>query len=153
MANPALPTPDMDRVAGLESSLNRIVADLSGLTQVVQRLAGAVPVASPQGGILTPKENGRVELKGTCNRSSTLISQTNDQGTTETIRYITNTGSCGNVTIRCLDDLNRELGGTAATLGPKQTIRSYTSPGGASKIVFSCDGHDAKGECKIEFDR
>jgi hypothetical protein len=118
---------------------------------MVHQLAGAIPLAGPSGGEIKFKDGGRVELKGTCDKKDTLISQTNDRGTIETINYITNIGTCGNVTIRCLDSLNRELSGTAVMLGPNKSLRRYTSAIGADKIVFSCDGKE--GDCKIEFDR
>ena len=143
--------PVTNRISILESSIKGIALDVSNLSRIVHQLTKAISIANPGMGEIKPKDGGRVELKGSCDKKDTLISQTNDRGTTETIRYITNIGSCGNVTIRCLDSLNRELSGTAVVLGPGQTIRSYTSETGPFKIVFSCDGND--GDCKIEFDR
>ncbi len=147
------------RVGALEVHVSKIALEVSGLTRNLGRLVDVLPALRLGGGTVTFKENGRIETVGDCGHSNdTLISQTNDRSNTETIRYITNTGTCGDVTIRCLDSLGREVNGTAVVLKQGQTIRSYTTHIAAYSVVFSCAGRGAGEEgvtpvCKIEYDR
>ncbi len=108
----------------------------------------------PKGGTLEPVEVGedetpRVKITGTCDKNTTLISKTNGQS--DTLMYPKNAGTCGNLTIICLDSLDRKQETSAVKLAPGQSLRRYDTIRNTHSIVFSCDGD--KGTCIIEFDR
>lgn len=116
----------------------------------------ATPAGPLQGGELTDGATGiaRVTLKGVCPKENqtpvnTVISKTN--GSAETIRYPKNTGDCGDITLKCLDDDGRRIRGTEVTLAKGQSIRSYSTQARTSAIAFSCAG--GPGACQLEFDR
>lgn len=109
----------------------------------------------PIGGILEPVKVGkgktpRVTITGTCDKKPTTISKTNGQS--DTLMYPKNVGTCGNLTITCLDSLGRRHVTSVATLAPGQSLRRYDTARNTHSIVFACDGK-GKGVCKIEFDR
>ena len=110
----------------------------------------------PKGGVLESVEVGegetpRVAIKGTCDKKTTLISKTNGQS--DMLMYPKNAGNCGNLTITCLDSLDRKQETSAVTLAPGQSLRRYDMVRNTHSIVFSCDGKGDDKECKIEFDR
>jgi hypothetical protein len=107
---------------------------------------GAIePIAAP--------DVPRVTIKGSCDREHkrTIISKPNG-GVTETIRYPKNAGTCGPLTIVCLDNTDRRIPGTEVTIEPNESLRQYSSTGSRTfTVVFYCSGDS--GECKLEFDR
>lgn len=108
------------------------------------------------GGEIIREKAERIEIQGTCDGQPTVISQPNNNGNVETIKWPKNTGDCGSwVVIRCLDAQDQLIPGTEVWLGRGKSMKSYMSPPTAHKIVFYCPDHDiTKGKnCKIEIDR
>ncbi len=107
-----------------------------------------------EGGEATRQAHERVKIEGKCDGSNTVISQTNDNGNTETINWPKNVGDCGDfLIIRCLDERKQPIQGTDVWLKSGKSIKSYKSPPNASSIVFSCPDPERGGTCVIEIDR
>lgn len=112
--------------------------------------------AQLSGGNIIKEKAERIEIQGSCDGQSTVISQPNNNGNVETIRWPKNTGDCGPwVVIRCLNAQDQLIPGTDVWIGRGKSIKSYTSPPTAQKIVFFCPDHDMTHgtACKIEIDR
>ena len=107
-----------------------------------------------EGGKATTRAKDRVKMEGTCNKKNTVISQTNDNGNTETINWPKNIGDCGDwLVIQCLDARKQPIRGTDVWLESGKSLKSYQSPPNAQSIVFYCPDFKKGGKCVIEIDR
>ena len=93
----------------------------------------------------------RVTLEGPSEGKNILICQTNNLK--DTIMYPKNVGDCGNIAIKCLDSMGRDLKGTVVTLEPGESICRYKSEPGSYSIAFSSDSNDKTKKARIELDR
>ncbi len=137
----------------IDEKLCEIADDVS---EIADKKGKGKGKGKPIGGILEPVKVGegktpRVTITGTCDGKTTTISKTNGQS--DTLMYPKNVGTCGNLTITCLDSLGRRHVTSVATLAQGQSLRRYDTARNTHSIVFSCDGKGKGKVCKIEFDR
>jgi len=98
----------------------------------------------------------RVTIEGKCEKNeNTVISQTNNNGNTDTITWPKNVGDCGSwCVIRSLDEDKQPIPRTDVWIKSGKSIKSYQSPPNAHSIVFYCpDAEDRDKKCALEMDR